>query len=379
MSLIRVQNSLQSKATKTFVANPITAGATTFTVRNTNTFTDGWAVQIGNIGEEKSEINVLQSTPAGGTLTTNALSYDHPTDTPVYAIKYDQVIFKVSTTGTAGSATAITNGTVTIQPDQTFTQFDHTTAASGYAYKASFRQSSTGDVTSDSDWLTPTGYSFYSRAKIRERVRNKLFDSSFITNDEVINDWINEWLELMNNTAINVNKDYSIGTANVAFGTAGLGTMTATDFKDFRKIEITTDGGATYYNCSRANQTDFNAQDIYPSTYPVWYPYGDTVFGVKPDGVAGTARVTYYTQFTPLDSDGDELPQVMRAYSKSFVDYCVAQAYGVDNKPEIQKMMLQDAIGQRDLFIRQITPRSFTGPRTIRIEEEVSPNDDILY
>src|SRR5690606_32174025 len=131
---------------------------------------------------------------------------------------------------------------------------------------------------------TTSGYSFYSRAKIRERVRNKLYDSSFILNDETINDWINEWLEIMNNAAINVNKDYSLGTANVAFGTAGLGTVTELDFKDFRKIEITTDG-VNYYNASRGNQTDFDAQDIYPYTAPIWYPYGDTVFGVKPDGV----------------------------------------------------------------------------------------------
>lgn len=374
--LVRVKNSLTDIATNSFIGTAVSSGGTVVNVKNSNSFSDDWAIQVGNTGEEESEVKLISTVSGLNLNLTSTLTFNHPVDTPVYAIKYNQVVFKVSTAGTAGTATAITNGTVTIQPDQPFTQFDHTTAANGYAYKACFRNSATGDLTSDSDWLTTTGYSFYSRAKIRERIKNKLFDASFIKNDAVFDDWINEWLELMNNAAINVNKDYSLGTVNVAFGSDGLGTVTATDFKDFRKIEITTDGGVTYYNATRASQTDFNAQDVYPNTSPIWYPYGDTVFGVKPDGVAGTARISYYTHFTPLDSDGDELPNVFRPYSKSFVDYGLAQAYGVDNKLNEKASSLQDAIAQRDLFIRQITPRSMTGPKEIKIVDETDPNSD---
>jgi hypothetical protein len=206
-----------------------------------------------------------------------------------------------------------------------------------------------------------------------------LYDASFIQSDETINDWINEWLEHMNNAAIHVNKDYSMGTVNVAFGTAGLGTITATNFKDIRKVDITTDGN-NYYTAQRVAQTDFYPQQQFLQSYPVWYPFGDSVFGVKPDGQAGTARLSYYTMATSLDDDGDELPVPMRAYTKSFVDYGVAQALQVDGKPSEAKEKLSQAEGALSQFVSDITPRSYSGPRFIKIVDDTSGDGgDVIY
>lgn len=379
MALIRAQNSLQSIATKTFITDPVTAGGTSFPVKNINTFDANWAIQVGNVGEERSEIKIISSVSGLNLLTTGTATFDHPTDTPVYAVKYDKVIFKRSTAGTAGTATAITNGTVTIQPDQLFTQFDDTTAQSGYAYKASFLNSVTAEETADSDWLTTTGYSFYSRARIRERIKGKLYDAGFIQSDETINDWINEWLENMNNAAIHVNKDYSMGTANVSFGTAGLGTVTATDFKDLRKVEVSLDGD-NWYMAQRINQTDFYATQQFAISMPAYYPFGDKVYGFKPDGVAGTARISYYTMASTLDDDGDELPTVMRSYSKSFVDYGLAQALQVDGKPSEAEKKLNKAEQALSLFVSDITPRSNSGPQYIHVTDDISGDGgEIIY
>ena len=373
MALIRVSNSLAQNSTKTFISSPVTAGGTSIPVQNVNTFTTNWAIQVGNTGEERAEIKLIDSVSGLNLRTTGTLTFDHPIDTPVYATKYDQVVFKRATAGTAGTVTPLSSGTVTIQADQPFTQLDDSSAQSGYAYKASFRNSITGDESSDSDWLAIEGYSFYSRAKLRERVREKLFDSSFIQDDETINNWLNEWMEIMNNAAVNVNKDYSMGTVSVSFGTAGLGTITSADFKDIRKMEITYDGN-NYYNADRIDQTDFQPNEVYLQSVPAYYPYGDNIFGVKPDGIAGTARISYYTQISPMDSDNDELPRVFRAYTKSFVDYALSQAYLVDNKPEIASMVEKNAIAQRNVFISQITPRSFSGARYIKEVEEIDAN-----
>lgn len=378
MALIRVKNSLQDIATKTFITSAVTAGGTSIPVKNINTFAANWAVQVGNVGEERSEIKLVSSISGLNIRTTGTATFDHPTDTPVYAIKYDQVIFKRSTAGTTGTATALTSGTVTLQPDQEFTQFDDTTAQSGYAYKASFYNSVTAEETADSDWLTTSGYSFYSRGKIRDRIKGKLYDASFIQSDETMNDWINEWLENMNNAAIHVNKDYSIGTTSIAFGTAGLGTMTASDFKDIRKFEVTFDG-TNYYKAQRISQTDFYANQSFDQSMPVYYPYGDTIFGVKPDGAAGTTRITYYTQITPMDSDGDELPQVMRAYTKSFVEYGLAQALQVDGKPSEAKEKMRSAENSLSLFVTDITPRSNSDPQFVNIIDPTSGEEDDIY
>jgi len=376
MSLIRASNTLQQIATNTFITSAVTAGGTSFPVKNTNTFIADWAIQVGDNGEERSEIKLISSVSGLNLRTTGTATFDHPTDTPVYAIKYDKVIFKRSTVGTAGTATAMTNGTVTIQPDQLFTQFDDTSAQSTYAYKASFYNSVTTAETADSDWLTSTGYSFYSRSKMRERIKGKLYDSGFIKDDETINDWINEWLENMNNAAIHVNQDYSMGTVNVSFGTAGLGTVTSTDFKDIRKVDVTTDG-VTFYTAQRIDQTDFVPGQQFSESYPLYYPYGDNVYGFKPDGASGTARISYYKLHTVLTDDGNELPVVMRGYSRSFVDYGLAQALLVDNKPIDANMKMKSAENSLSLFVSDITPRSNSGPRFIKIVDDINNDSDV--
>lgn len=307
--------------------------------------------------------------------TSAGLTFDHPTDTPVYATRYDQVVFKRSTSGTAGTVTPLSSGTITYQPDQLFTQLEDTSTQSGYAYKASFRNSLDGEETADSDWLTSTGYSFYSRSKIRDRIKGKLYDSGFIKDDETINDWINEWQENMNNAAVHTNKDYSIGTVDVAFGTAGLGTITATDYKDIRRVWVTTDA-TNFYVAQRISQTDFDPQQVFSISQPAYYPYGDTVFGVKPDGSIGTARISYYTMPTIMNDDGDELPVVMRAYSKSFVDYGLSQALQIDGKADQAAKKMSDAENALSLFVSDITPRSNSGPRFIKVTDDVAGDSE---
>ena len=164
-----------------------------------------------------------------------------------------------------------------------------------------------------------------------------------------------------------------MGTVNVAFGTAGLGTITSTDYKDIRKMDVTIDG-VNYYTAQRIDQTDFIPDERFISSQPVWYPFGDTVFGVKPDGDAGTARLSYYKLPTVLNDDGDELPVPMRGYSKSFVDYGLAQALQVDGKPDESARKMRDAEQALSLFVSDITPRSFSGPRFIKVMDEVDPN-----
>jgi len=374
MAYVKIPNSLQNTASQSFITTAVTAGGTIVPVRNINSFTANYAIQIGNIGEERSEIKLISSISGLSLNTTGTTTFDHPTDTPVYNIKYDKVIFKRSTVGTAGTAVALTNGTITIQPDQTYTQFDDTTAQTTYAYKASFYNSLTAEESADSDWQTPSGYTFYSRARIRNRIREKLFSSDFIQSDDTINDWINEWLENMNNAAVHVNKDYSLGTADISFGTAGYGTITATDYKDIRRLWVATSGNS-FYSAQRISQTDFQPEEVFPSSQPAYYPFGDNVFGVKPDGVMGTARISYYKLSTVLVNDADELPVSMRGYSKSFVDYGLSQALQVDGKPSEAQAKLEVAQQALSLFVSDITPRSNSGPRFIKILDEVSGDD----
>lgn len=378
--IIRVNNSLADQSPRTYLSSNVSSGGTAYPVRNINTFQASWGVQIGATGQEQSEVLVLgTATPSGTALNTTANgAYDHPVDTPVYAIKYDQVIFKVSTSGTAGTATAITGGTLTIQADGQYTQFDHTAGDSSYAYKTQFYNSVTGSVSAESDWFTPSGPTFYSLKKLRDRVKNKLVSANYIKDDETIDDWINEWMDSMNNTAIKVNRDYAIGTVDVAFsGTAELGTITSTDFVDVRRVWMIDSSGT--YAAQQMTQNDFYPSEVYNNTNPFYYMQGDNIIGRRPASTDGTARISYYKIRAKLTNDTDELPVVMRGYTKSFVDYCLGEAYYLDQKTDLGDRYNGKAVQEKNMFENEITPRHKSGPEYIREVEVTSVEDYDFY
>jgi hypothetical protein len=374
--IIKVKNNLDIKAQYSFLSNSEVSAVSTLRVRNINQFYNQWAIQIGKTGEEKTEIRVINATPSGTSLAISAAtSYDHPEDTPVYSIKFDQIVFERSTVGTAGTATPI--GTVSITPDSDYTQFDDTTGAAAYAYKTYFQNSVSNVMSSESDWLTSAGFSFYSKAKLKERVKGKLLDSGYIKDDSVIDDWLNEWLEVLNNEAIKVNKSYGMGTVDVAFGTTGLGTISSNDFISLKNMWITYNGNDFY----AATQTDMN--QIYPNqTFNETHPYfswrGDSVFKINPEETGGTARIHYYNIRTLLVDDTDELPVLMRPYTRSFVDYALSEALYQDTKEARADRYSIRAEGDKKNFVSQITPRNNTGIQMIQIDTITSSEDEFL-
>jgi hypothetical protein len=363
---------------KTYLSTSI-GTATSIPVTNLNSFQASWAIQVGETGEEKSEIQVLAGTaPAGTALAIiGTTSYSHPVDTPVYPIKFDKVIFKVSTSGTAGTATAITDGTVTLQPDHSFTQFDHTAGAISYAYKTAYYNSALDVSSDDSAWILPAGNSQYSLSRIRQRIRDKLFNSDFVT-DNTLNDWINEWKDQMTNTAIKVNKAYAIGTTNITFANnQEFGTITATDFKNIRRMWWIDGSGTAELN--QIELTDYTPTDIFSIYHPVWYYQGDNVFGLRPLERTGTASIVYSKLNVNLTSDSDELPVPMRGYSKSFIDYAMAQAYMKDNNQEAATPFMNMAENERLKFEKEITPRHESGPEMIKVTEPMNEDESYYY
>lgn len=369
--LIRSRNLLAESALQSYLSTSVNAGGTALPVQNIAGFKLSQAIQIGKTGTEKAEVLMLHTSAPSGTAlnTTGTIKFDHAADIPVYQIKFDQVVFKRSTSGTAGTATAMTDGTVTITPDQDFTEFDDTTATSAYAYKVAYRNSVTGEVSSDSDWITPAGFSFYSLAAMRRRIRSKLFNANFIPTDDIVNDWVNEYLEIMNGAIIDVNRDYAIGTVDIGYsGTAELGTITASDFKELRRAWHTTDG-VNFYKATRMDLTGYEPNQTFSSSEPYFYYQGDTVVGRKPADASGTMRIAYYKLNPVLTNDTDELPVPMRAYTKGFVDYGVAQALYKDNKPDEAARREEIAYAVVAKFVSQVAPRSQDGPVTMIYEE----------
>lgn len=375
--IIQVENTLTEKAPRTELSFA-EAGTTVLRLKNVNGFSESWAIQVGETGEEKTEVRLLKAAAVsgvGGTVTA-ATTFDHPADTPVYAIKYDQVVFERATAGTSGTATPMTDGTITIQADSKYTQFDDTSGSASYGYRVYYRNSVlTTDTSTESDWLTSAGLGFYTLGKIRERSRRKMLNSDSITDDQ-IDDWTNEWLEKMTNTAIDVNEDYALGTTEVAFsGTAQEGTITATDFKHVRRAWH--GGGSDWYQMTKMNFPDFKPNEEFNETAPFYYMKGDNIIGRQPHGNSGTIGLTYYKLNATLSNDTDTLPVAMRGYSSSFVKYNEAQAKKDDNKHKEAQDLEAQAEVDRLNFRQEMTNRNKSGPTFIKMVEGI-PNDDLI-
>lgn len=371
--LIQQDNLLHKDAVKTFLTHTEVSGTNVLRWRNPNGFAASWAVQVGEMGQEQTEVVLLgTATPSGtaGTLTANTL-YEHPADTPLYALKYNQVVFERSTTGTAGTATPMTGGTITYQADSLFTQFDDTSGSVSYAYRTLFRNSVLSVETTESDWIV-IAPSFYSLAVIRDRTKGKLWNSDFLDNP-TIDDWTNELKDKLTNAAIQANEDYALGTVNVAFVSTGLGTVTTGDFKQPRRVWVTYNG-VDEYQSTKIEVNDDSPNRVYNSTHPYHYWLGDDVFQIQPPESGGTAKLVFYRMGTPMVNDTDELPRYMRGYTDKFVEYNLLQAQYKDQKISYSDKNIAEKTLIED-FVVQLTPRDKSGAQYINVVEAISGED----
>jgi hypothetical protein len=374
---IETSNNLAEQSQQTFLAFPEAAGTTSIRVQNTTGLTTSWGIQIGNTAEDRTEV-VIGTVSAFGSITLPALSFDHPAGAPVFFIKYNQVVFERSTTGTTGVAAPISSGTIGYQASEFTTKFDDTSGTTTYGYKTFFRNSALAVNSTESAWLNPqaglVGLPVYSLGGIRGRIRGKLPNSSFVLDNE-LNSWINEHLETMNSAAVAVNEDYSLGTNTYSFGTAGLGTITDELYKAPRRLWVTYDG-QTYYQARKMFYNDYLPNQQFNSTQPYFSMPGDNVFEIQPAGAGGSALVAYYKNATVMNDDDDLLPFPMRGYSKSFVDYGLAMSLQKDTKTQEANALLQSSVNPAiSNFRQEIAPRIQTGPTMIRLTEVINGED----
>lgn len=367
MSLIRTRNLLHEQTPYTRLRETEAAGTTSLRVQNTEGLVNQWGIQIGGVGHEQTEV-VLGTNTNGTTIGCGATTYEHPADTPVYFVKYNQVVFQRSTDGTAGTATSMTNGTITYQPNDFFTVFDDTSGSSTYGYRTLFRNSALAVNSTQSDWITFAGYNFYSLGKMRDRMKRKLWNAQYLE-DEDIDDWINECKDKMANKVTAANEDYAMGTTNVGFGTDGLGTITQADFTFPRRIWITYNGADKFVS-TKFGINDITPNQIYSSSHPYHAWVTDNVFYIKPEG-PGTVEVTFQRFGTTMVNDTDILPIPMRSYTDIFVDYCKSQAKSKDGKEEEAQVILSRVGTAIEDFALNIAPRDRTGPTMVDIVEPV--------
>ena len=372
---VRVDNNFSEYAPKTFLSSPGTAGSSVIPWDNGAGFSASWALQIGETGEERSEIVVLGTSIPAASLGTLAagLVFDHPADTPIYGIKYDKVIFGTAL-GTTVASVPIASGTITVKPDSIYTIFDHTAGSSTLGYQVYLQNSVTTGTSTISDFLTPSGYSFYSLQGLRERGMAKLWNSDFVTK-EVATDWVNECKEIMVNKVIQVNEDYAIGTEAVSFGTDGMGTITSADFSQVRRVWVTYNG-IDKYQSTKMELNSFLPTQYFSSAHPYHAFQGDNVLIVKPSD-RGTAEVSFYRFGTTMVNDTDLLPVPMRPYTNIFTEYFKAQALFKDEKFNEAENTMQRVNGMIGEFVQSLASRDKSGPTMVDIVESITGGDSV--
>lgn len=152
---IKVAHPTIPDAPQTSLTAGVSAAGLTLTVFDNNGFTNGDYIIVGEPGQERSEIRRIGAAVTAGTsLTVDALTYDHPIDTPVTFIPWNQVEISRTTT-TTGTKTEIT--TMNIQIDRPSTTYVNTGTVGTY-YFARYENSASVTSSEYSDYAIATGY-----------------------------------------------------------------------------------------------------------------------------------------------------------------------------------------------------------------------------
>jgi len=128
----------------------VVSGQGSVTIYSISKFAINQCLWIGGLGDEKAELIDTSTSvaPSGNTVTlASTLVKDHPKDTPVYIIPYDQVEFSHSATTTGDKEV---RSLQTIDPEKSGNRWDETTYTTGYIFTR-FKNSITGAYSNYSD------------------------------------------------------------------------------------------------------------------------------------------------------------------------------------------------------------------------------------
>ena len=190
MKTLYLQNSDLTRDKKfTYLSSDATNGTATLSVQSIVGFAVNQILCIGEIGNEKTEIIKTHAVtaPTGTTITlASNLVFDHPQDTKVYIIDYDQ--FEVSWSATTGGAKGVL-ATQNIQADLLEGIYNDTVETAGY-YFIRFKETIGGTFSSYSDPIPFGGFDDNTVFAIKKRALdylNEKVDGNLIT-DEFLNE-----------------------------------------------------------------------------------------------------------------------------------------------------------------------------------------------
>lgn len=190
---IRVPHPAIEYNPRTSTSAPALAGATSLTVENGTVFSDGQFLLMRSFGNKQSEIvRIANSTPGATSITLNAsnpLVFDHPANSSVTYIPYNQVAIEYSTdfatlfesglyetvADAADAATWSALTTVNITPSNGDGTFYYDGAIGNTrSYRSRFYNSANNTYSGYSDAVLPDGYEHNTAQSIIDRALGRM-------------------------------------------------------------------------------------------------------------------------------------------------------------------------------------------------------------
>lgn len=157
----------------TYLTAAVAATGTTLTVKDNNGLADDDYLVIGDVGVDKTEIKKVNAAVTYGTsLTTTALTFDHPAGTKITLVRGNQIVIKRATTE-AGSYSTVS--TLDLNPNALLTEYDDSAAGSSTSwYKVSLYDEDATTTVETSQAVQNGGYATTTAGYVITNVAKRL-------------------------------------------------------------------------------------------------------------------------------------------------------------------------------------------------------------
>lgn len=371
--IINAFNPETTNLEKSFLLNPYSVGTTSILAKNSDRFATNDRLMLGEMGQEKTEVVTVSSVSAdGNTIVVGATVFSHSADDPVYRLRFDQVKFYRSTTGSTGTYSLLSTQNLDVDNADLQTIYDDTSGTSSYYYKTTVYHSISTVESAFSDPIQGSGWRREQVGYIIDEILQEVGDANevHVTRNELMgyfND-VNDDLQT------SVARPYSFLKARTTITQAanqsyinfptdsnGKQTMWKFNYLDYNfRDSTTTPATDTTYTLKVIPEPEF--RNIYQDNTIDSTTVSDKVQIVTLDDsvnrfrfdapfatTAGILYLHYWKYFTTIDSEGDVIetpsPLIYKLYCKarfyhkrSIADLTLGSEYqAYDQKYQIEK------------------------------------------
>jgi len=303
---------------RSYLSSAVAAGATTINLVNSASFAVNDYCLIGKMGDEKTELVKIATIPGNTSITCGATKFPHSVDTQFILIGTNQIrVYSAS----SKTGSYVLRHTFDITPDDITTDWEDVDWLPTDYYKVAYYNSTTAAESHQlSGAVAGTGHTFFSRKRIADRILAVCRDESgaaFPRSD--VNDWVNEVVEFFCNTILSIDEEFFLTDTGETTAAAQLVSL-PTGFRNLKRLWVAYDG-TTYYPAQRVLVQDDEPDRTYDAAQPRYIFDADDKLSINPWQSGTKYRLIYTANPTILTDDADEIPTILRSYTRAFVDY----------------------------------------------------------